>query len=425
MSFQKISRLTPEQETLIPFYRQKWEKIAYDTRPSDREKAKSAIQTAYAVRGKKEPQIIFLQSINEAKLILLSHSYYQEQLGEILTPLSVEIIGDLYKQFENFFLWQRLHQQLMLNHPLMTMLMQLLTERLSDSEIAEILAKRWEQQQIFVKEQLQKLPGGDWFLELGDSFWSNLVEPAWEQIGEPILKEISKTPLMQVGQEIVAEFLFAEIQIENEMRWMYGWYPSAFEASFVAIIDYCYSVLECDRDDKKWSALQSLVLDCGWVFPFENICFVCDRPTKLSFDEENRLHAEGEAALQFADGYRIYSYHGVTLPEKYGAIHPHNWRASWLLEEENAELKRVLIQGISYGRICQELDAIELDSWREYTLLLIDDDVDVEPIYLLKMTCPSTGHIHALRIPPYITTAREAIAWTNWDIDPEEFSIES
>lgn len=88
--------------------------------------------------------------------------------------------------------------------------------------------------------------------------------------------------------------------------------------------------------------------------------------------------------------------------------------------------------------------AIELDVWQEYTLLKIDADLDgfdpnefvdekedienipkKEPIYLLKMTCQSTGHIHALRVPPEMQTAREAIRWVNWDIDPDEFFIQT
>jgi hypothetical protein len=42
---------------------------------------------------------------------------------------------------------------------------------------------------------------------------------------------------------------------------------------------------------------------------------------------------------------------------------------------------------------------MEVDNWREYTLLEIEDIDRVyvigitEPIILLKMTCPSTGHI--------------------------------
>jgi hypothetical protein len=74
------------------------------------------------------------------------------------------------------------------------------------------------------------------------------------------------------------------------------------------------------------------------------------------------------------------------------------------------------------------LEAKELDSWQEYTLLRIDkiiDDIDKQPIYLLKMTCPSTGFIHALRVPPQLQSARQAIRWVNWGIDPEKFDLQS
>ncbi|MEG3923502.1 leucine-rich repeat domain-containing protein, partial [Microcoleus sp. T3_D1] len=170
---------------------------------------------------------------------------------------------------------------------------------------------------------------------------------------------------------------------------------------------------------------QNLIFEhCGWIFPFEKICAVCDRPRHLRFDSQNRLHAEGEPAIEFADGWNFYYYHGVKLPEEYGKFHPNQWQSQWLLTEENAELRRVLIQGIGYDRICQELEAKQIDSWQEYALLQIDN-ADVEPICLLKMTCPSTGFIHALRVPPNLTSAREAIRWVNWDIDPEEFSVQT
>ncbi|TAH31613.1 MAG: leucine-rich repeat domain-containing protein [Oscillatoriales cyanobacterium] len=163
---------------------------------------------------------------------------------------------------------------------------------------------------------------------------------------------------------------------------------------------------------------------CGFIFPFEKICAVCDRPRHLRFDSENRLHAEAEPAIEFADGWNFYYYHGVRLPEQYGQVHPNLWKAEWLLSEDNAEVRRVLIEAIGYDRICQELAAEQIDTWQEYALLKIDN-ADVEPIYLLKMTCPSTEFIHALRVPPNVTSAREAIRWVNGGIDPEEFSVQT
>jgi leucine-rich repeat protein SHOC2 len=91
---------------------------------------------------------------------------------------------------------------------------------------------------------------------------------------------------------------------------------------------------------------------------------------------------------------------------------------------------------LGYERICDELNAIALDTWREYTLLKIDgvetvyeengdELIDREPMLLLKMTCPSTGHIHILRVPPEITSAEAAITWVNHGIHPDEFAVQT
>jgi internalin A len=208
----------------------------------------------------------------------------------------------------------------------------------------------------------------------------------------------------------------------------------AYLVDALALIDFCVvclGIIFRPQFLKVVESMKQLLAECGWIFMFHNVCYVCDRPIKLLLDRESRLHAEGESAIEFADGYKIYSYHGITLPEKYGEIHPTNWQAQWILSEKNAELRRILIGEISYDRIIQELAATELDTWREYTLLKIDfrDDFDASrqplPVILLKMTCPSTGFIHALRVPPDMRYAKEAIRWVNWGIEPEEFSIQT
>jgi len=195
----------------------------------------------------------------------------------------------------------------------------------------------------------------------------------------------------------------------------------------IYLTEWYISSLGVNISQKAQEILRSQKLlfeHCGLIFPFEKICAVCDRPRHLRFDSQNRLHAEAEPAIEFADGWKIYFYHGVKLPEEYGKVHPNLWQSQWLLTEENAELRRVLIQGIGYDRICQELSAKKIHSWQEYELLQIDN-ADVEPICLLKMTCPSTGFIHALRVPPNLTSAKKAIRWVNWDIDPKKFSVQT
>ncbi|MBD2043210.1 LamG domain-containing protein [Microcoleus sp. FACHB-672] len=121
----------------------------------------------------------------------------------------------------------------------------------------------------------------------------------------------------------------------------------------------------------------------------------------------------------------VIYYRGVVLPERYLCLHPHQWQPHWILEESNAEVRRLLVQEIGYSRILQELQAIEVDSWNEYTLLKLPQAMDSEPLLVLKMTCPSTGSIHTLRVPPQLASAREAIRWAIWGIDPEQFAVQT
>lgn len=127
------------------------------------------------------------------------------------------------------------------------------------------------------------------------------------------------------------------------------------------VVDFCISVLNCEYDLTKWQALQSVVKECGWIFPWEKICYVCDRPTKISFDRQRLIHAETEPAILFADGFKVYAYHGTVIPEKYGLLTPLQWQPQWIIQEQDIEVKRALIHGIGLVRIRRDLGKIDLN----------------------------------------------------------------
>jgi hypothetical protein len=155
-----------------------------------------------------------------------------------------------------------------------------------------------------------------------------------------------------------------------------------------------------------------------------DFCMVSDMPLFIKRDAQNRPHADGEPFCQWRDGWALHYFHGVKLPPYMHNVKSKDWEAKWILTEQNAEIRRLLIETIGYGKICRDLNAKNMDSWREYELLRIDN-ADVEPIVMVKMTCPSTRMIHAHRVHPSITSARAAITAVNGGIDPEEFGSES
>ena len=61
-----IESLTPEQEVLFSSFVEKWRLIALSTEPIDRQKAVNSVGAAYDLIGKKQPEIIFCRSPDEA-----------------------------------------------------------------------------------------------------------------------------------------------------------------------------------------------------------------------------------------------------------------------------------------------------------------------------------------------------------------------
>ncbi len=47
-----------------------------------------------------------------------------------------------------------------------------------------------------------------------------------------------------------------------------------------------------------------------WFLPTPQHYIVCDRPTRLLFDDRGQLHADEEPAIQFIDGFGLHARHG-------------------------------------------------------------------------------------------------------------------
>lgn len=308
MSQQKITKLTPEQEALIPVYREKWRAIALSIEATNHQKFTEAVDSAYIAIGLYLPHILFFNSpyeglgkleqrlVSQSKRGLYTLLYKpwesrcknSDWLRYKLNPLNrlMSLGEELQKQLDNKLYTQLKHQ---------------LEDRLQN-QLQNLLD---ESSQLYRQMELA-LYGWD-YIETLEMVNSRDVQ---------VFPEYS--PLGQLFQDTIQPELWA---------------------CTGSLYDFCISVLNCHHDEKKWQAFQLLVKNCGCLLGFEKICLVCVseappkevRPTNLSFDNENRLHAEGEPAIFFGDGYSLYSYYGVTLPEKYGKLHPNQWQSKWLL----------------------------------------------------------------------------------------------
>lgn len=409
----------------------KWQAIALQTEPVKSQIVQKNLKNIYKELGYKEPQFVFYQSpymIWDHILNLCFHNITQDKINAIETFCQKKIrkanqgfLQELVCQIVTFFK-KELDSQLgiALKGKIDTFFLEELQNNRSKQTQIQLNNSQFELGLNQVIVQLETHLNNQLLIstleKIRGKVETNLINKAFKQIKASLLENKSSQLLSSLGS-LLGKSLFSRFSIAPEL-----WTLQAIK------IEYNEARSEPIISSKKWQLLQEFLTNSGWILPYENICFISDRPVEFNLNNQYNLHAEGKFAIKFADNNGFYAYEGVIIPHKYGELKAENWQSKWLLEERNAELRRVLIQGLGYDRIANELEAEEIDSWREYTILRfskIIDHIDEQPICLLKMTCPSTNFIHALRIPPEFNSAKEAIKWINWGVDPEDIIMAS
>jgi internalin A len=241
--------------------------LTLSTTPIDAQKATEAVKVAYAAIGLEEPEVIICSSPRDAFLKIFNlakrdHSPYWSNDGH----------------------WNRLGNKL----------------------------------------------DGEW-MSMSPSIVRDFTSPGvWEyEFGSMRMESEADSTLSSLMYGVVEEYARSEPTMGNvfpdHLLYMKSPETPTTWCKQIYLTQWYISLFGVNLSQKAQEILRSQKLlfeHCGWIFTFEKICFVCDRPRHISFDSQNRLHAEGEPAIEFADGWKIYFYHGVRLPEQYGQLHP-------------------------------------------------------------------------------------------------------
>ncbi|MBF0479748.1 MAG: hypothetical protein HQL26_09725 [Candidatus Omnitrophica bacterium] len=86
--------------------------------------------------------------------------------------------------------------------------------------------------------------------------------------------------------------------------------------------------------------------------------------------------------------------------------------AKHIITVRNAEIRRILLEDLGYERFLQQLPHEVVHKDDEQELVSVNLQQEEEPIFLVKVKCPSTGAFYCLRVPPTMKTVKEAVAWT-------------
>ncbi|MTE21923.1 hypothetical protein F0L17_22980 [Streptomyces sp. TRM43335] len=161
--------------------------------------------------------------------------------------------------------------------------------------------------------------------------------------------------------------------------------------------------------------LAAVARAAGWWWPYEKVAVVAERPLELHRDEAGRLDRSDGPALAFPDGFALHAWKGMPVPADFlaelGSLTPERIRA-----EENAELRRVMLEHHGYDRYLTESGArpVHRDSTGVLWRIDLEDDEPVVAVEVVNSTPEPDGtyRTYWLRVPPTTRTAREGVAWT-------------
>lgn len=169
--------------------------------------------------------------------------------------------------------------------------------------------------------------------------------------------------------------------------------------------------------------LAMVAAEVGWWWPHEHLVIVSERPRELHRDELGRLHRGDGPALAFPGGFELHAWRGMPVPPGFvaslGALSPEQ-----IAQEENAELRRVMLEYYGFDRYLADTGAIPRDRDTIGVLWRIDLPGD-EPLAMVEVVNATpepdgSRRTYWLRVPPHTRTAREGIAWT-FGLTAEEY----
>ncbi len=165
-----------------------------------------------------------------------------------------------------------------------------------------------------------------------------------------------------------------------------------------------------------------LVKAGGWWWPFEGICLAFDNPAELHLDDRMRLHNENGACVRFRDDWGFSAVHGVVVPE---FVARNEFDAADIDAQPNAEVRHVMLKNYGVARYINESGAQEINK-DEYGILYRKTLRGGEAICIVEVinkTPSSDGDRkkYHLCVPPNMTSAKQAVAWT-FRMSAEEYN---
>jgi hypothetical protein len=264
---------------------------------------------------------------------------------------------------------------------------------------------------------------------LGDSLWDSLRDSLWDSLRDSLGDSLGDSLRGSLRDSLRGI-------INNDAFW------GQHEAYWIAFYLFPQEQGLVTYDPKRSEQLglwATISRSAGWWFPYDGVVVVTERPTKVVQEtvtsswpygvNSRRLHSADGAALEYADGWKVFSWHGIRVPE-WVITEPTTDRA---LKEPNSEIRRAAFESIGWDKAIADMKLTPIatsadpgNAPHELRLYKLPNQIYDEPVNLLVMTNGSPDRdgnqrVYAETVPAEIKDPISAAAW-QYDVDPKVYA---
>jgi len=399
-----FSDLTPEQEADLPVFLQHYFDMAQSATPMDREAITKAIGDAYQEIGWDRPDVIVLQSPLQAQILLhllenhdnldITHEIQRALHSE--TRKNCNISCRLFEASNgvNILSDRKISRQLIRFDQLEELERETSKTYLKDQLIGKDLIEDFGKQLYYqMKYNLSHLTDSHYNYEVSAQTQIAFIFRLTKLIRSKLSRHM--TPLTVKTNDQLRddnENIFKNTSIESN----YIDNPvSSYNLSNLRNLDWIahYRFMQNlgvnfdEEAGRRLTIVENIAQLCERWWPYENICFVSEKPQKVCWDSEDRLHNLQGPAVEYADGFSVYAVEGVRVSESW-IKDPSSLSPSEALLLRDTEKRTIACNHIvGWDRILDNLDAETIDK---------DEDPMVGE--LVEVTLPDHGKQRFLRV---------------------------
>ncbi len=180
-----------------------------------------------------------------------------------------------------------------------------------------------------------------------------------------------------------------------------------------------------DRSVEIWLPFLDAVAAGLWIYwVLDTEVLAVPRPALCV--EDGALHSAAGPAVSWPNGARYWFWHGVQVPARVIQA-PETITVGAIRRERNVEVRRVMLERYGHERYLRDAGAQKIHSDDFGTLWRVDlrDDEPLIMVEVVDATPQRDGSFrnYMLRVPPWIRTAQEGVAWT-FGRPPHEYQLD-